>query len=249
MTANTRMLQTAQRGLPLVLCTLGVLELGAVVFGPGVRLDPAGILAGVGPGAFVPVTLAVVFATLLRASADTLMVKAATAVASGVFLAARAGLAVVLVMSGADLGVAELLTLVSGTVLGLALAIWSAIEFRAAQLLVAAEAARGREGDARYLPEPEIMSPPSPSPVASPTRPRAPAPAGPAHGSSAPASAPTPTTVIRPALPGSALQASSVRSTSPASAAASLWHRGSTPWPRRNEEDPDGTLLRPPRRH
>lgn len=247
MTTNTRMLQAGQRALPLVLCTLGVLELGAVVFGPGVRLDPSGILAVVGPGGFVPVTLAVVFATLLRASAATLLIKATTAVAAGFFVAARVGLAVALVTSGAPLGVGDLLTLVSGTVLGLALALWSAIEYRAAQLLVI-EVARLREGDPVDLREPDTMPSPAPAPVASPTAPPAPAPAGLVHEAAMPLSAPTPTTVIRPAAPRAARQPSLTPTTAPASPAASLWHRGSTPWPRMNEDDPDGTLLRPPRR-
>lgn len=243
-------LEGAQLALPLVLLTLGVLELGGLVHSL-VSADPVGIAAAGGPSTFVPVTLAVVFATLLRPSARSVTVKGATAIGALVFFVVRIGLVVGIALTDTDaVALGAVLGVVSGIVLGLALAAWSAMEFVAARLEV-----QGSEVPASA---PSPVAPTSPNPAPSPvtrTSPAEPAPTTPA--------APDPASVrthlsgrrsrpVNPSVPAAPRPMSAV---TPAagpperrSAGAMAWHRGSTPWPRKNEDDPDGTLLRPPRR-
>lgn len=210
-----RPLEAAQHALPLVLLTLGVLELGGIVFSL-VAADPTGIADAGGPTAFVPVTLAVVFATLLRPSRRSVTVKGATAIGALVFLLVRIGLVVGIALTDtAAVSLGAVLGVVSGTVLGLTLAAWAAMEFVAARLEVRRAAAP--------VSGPSPVPTPSPVPVVRPD---------PRVVRDHPASAATP-----------AVGPPERRATG-----AVAWHRGSTPWPRKNEDDPDGTLLRPPRR-
>ncbi|GAB3820221.1 hypothetical protein GCM10028820_25620 [Tessaracoccus terricola] len=237
---RSRPLEAAQHALPLVFLTLGVLELGGIIYSL-VAADPMGIAAAGGPTAFVPVTLAVVFATLLRPSRRSVTVKGATAVGALVFFLVRIGLVAGIVLTDTDaVSLGAVLGVVSGIVLGLTLAAWAAMEFVAARLQV-------RQGPApASRPSPAEAALP-PSPASPPVRPveadpgtvrthlsgRLPRPVNPA----VPA-APHPVSAATPAAGPPERRATG----------AVAWHRGSTPWPRKNEDDPDGTLLRPPRR-
>src|SRR5690606_3363779 len=222
-------LEAAQHALPLVFLTLGVLELGGIIHFL-VAADPTGIAAAGGPTAFVPVTLAVVFATLLRPSARSVTVKGATAVGASVFSLVRVGLVAGIVLT--DTGAVSLgavLGGVSGIVLGLPPAAWAAMEVGAARLEVR-RASRPVSG-----PSPALAPSPAPAPEAVSTHlsgslPRPVSPSVPA--------APHPVSGVTPAAGPPERRATG----------AVAWHRGSTPWPRKNEDDPDGTLLRPPRR-
>lgn len=235
MSRDTRLLELGQLALPLVLLTLGVLELGAVGLTVVRAADATGIALAAGPGALVPVTLAVVFATLLRPTPRAVRVRAITAVGAAVFLVARVGLVAAAVLSGGPaVSAGSMLGAASGVVLGLSLAVWSAIESRAAQLglrPVAAPLTRERPATepARPLPvdvpSPQTITSPGPRPRVTAPRPRAALTPHPVSQATPPARFPERTN------PG-----------------AVPWHRGSTPWPRSNEDDPDGTLLRPPRR-
>lgn len=234
MSRDTRLLELGQLALPLVLLTLGVLELGALGLTVVRAADATGIALAAGPGALVPVTLAVVFATLLRPTSRAVRVRAITAVGAAVFLLARLGLVATAVLSGGPaLPAASMLGAASGLVLGLSLAVWSAIEFRAAQLCLRPVAPPSRQQPAAEPARPSPVDVPNPQTITSPgPRPRVTAPR--------PRAALTPHPVSQATPP-----ARFPERTSPG---AVPWHRGSTPWPRGNEDDPDGTLLRPPRR-
>lgn len=241
---RSRPLEAAQHALPLVFLTLGVLELGGIVYSM-VAADPLGIAAAGGPTAFVPVTLAVVFATLLRPSRRSITVKGATAVGAMLFFLVRVGLVAGIALTATDsVSLGTVLGVVSGIVLGLTLAAWAAMEFLAARLEV-------RGGNVPGT----AHSPVAPASGPSPSTPPAPAPAAVAE--------PDPDTArthisgrrprpVNPAVPVAPHPASAptpaARPLERRAAGAVAWHRGSTPWPRKNEEDPDGTLLRPPRR-
>ncbi|MCC2592354.1 hypothetical protein LKO27_02805 [Tessaracoccus sp. OS52] len=237
MSGDSRLLGNAQRALPLVLLTLGVIELGAVLGSVVVGAEPPDPAAVAGPGAFVPVTLAVVFATLLRANRSALPVKAVTAVGAASFALVRIGLVAITAAGGAATGIEEVLGAVSGVVLGLTIAAWAAVESHTARVRVRA-----------------VHSQHQVVPVPPPTQPVTATGAGAQPASPAPH--PSPATA-RPAAPRP-LQVRSVQPLSQVTppsrgapfrgVAAVAWQRGSTPWPRKDEDDPDGTLLRPPRR-
>lgn len=190
---------------PLVFLTLGVLE--ALAMGISLVSEPstAGFAAAAGASSFVPVTVAVVFATLLPASPRARSVKGAVAVVALAFAVARVIL-LVLVFAGG--GAARALPLASGlgavigTVVGIALAAWAIVDHRQAVPVPAAVTPEA-------VPEAAPASPATPS-VARDHRPLRPVPA--------------------------------------AGAPVTEWHRGTTPWPRKDEDDPEGTLIRPPRR-
>lgn len=247
---RSRPLEAAQHALPLVFLTLGVLELGGIVYSL-VAADPLGIAAAGGPTAFVPVTLAVVFATLLRPSRRSVTVKGATAVGAMLFFLVRVGLVVGISLSAPDaVSLGTVLGVVSGIVLGLTLAAWAAMEFVAARL----EVRRGNvPGGAQSPVAPASGPSPSASPVSAPLRTAAPA----AVAEPDPDTARTHISGRRPRPVSPAVPVAPHPASAPTPAAgpverraagAVAWHRGSTPWPRKNEEDPDGTLLRPPRR-
>lgn len=236
-----------QLALPLVLVTLGVLELGAAVFTTVRVMDLPAVVATAGPGGLMPVTLAVVFVTLLPPARRALPVRGVIAAGAAVFALARIILVTAVASTAPGLSMAQVLTLVSGTVLGLVLAGWAVAGHRAAVTAVWT----GLDD----VPSPASTSVPTPSPVPSasassaglrhPTsapRPnmehgapaRTSAPNGRPHAP-VPRSAATPAVVARPGQNGH-------------NATALAWRRGSTPWPRKNEDDSDGTVIRPPRR-
>lgn len=197
-------LEVGQLALPLVLATLGVLELLAIGLGLVATPTPGALAAAAGPSSFVGVTLAVVFATLLPRTARGRFVRGVTAAVAAGFAVARIAVLVWLLLSGSAARALDLpmgLGAIVGVVLGLALATWAAIEFVGAH-------------------------PPAPAPASKPLHQT--------PSATTPTPAPTPAPIPSPAAPQPA--------------ANPQWHRGSTPWPRAVEEDPEGTLIRPPRR-
>lgn len=234
-----------QRALPLVLLTLGVLELGAAVFTTVRVMDVPAVVASAGPGGLVPVTLAVVFATLLRADRRALPVKGVTAAGAAFFALARIVLVATVASATPGLAIAQVLTLVSGTVMGVVLAGWAAVEYRTSLAAV--------RDASTPVPRPESSTTAAP---VSPTRPPASATSAgalhPVSAASAGVQGPSRELAARPHAPVPRSAATPVVVSRPGqnahNATALAWRRGSTPWPRKNEDDPDGTVIRPPRR-
>lgn len=229
--ASSRALRFGQRGLPLVFLTLGVLEFAAVVFTSVRTMEVPEVIAAIGPAGFIPVTMAVVFATLLPAERSSVPHKATAAVGAAFFAGARIALLVLVATSADALTIQQLLVMISGAVMGIGLLAWQLTDYK---LAVKAPASRrgGRrpaDGSPNFQPEPR------PEPVAV-----AQSPVEPPHPVRE-----APRMVVRPTAPVPRVGGSVAESPE---ASAAKWHKGTTPWPRKNEEDPDGTLLRPPRR-
>lgn len=174
--------------LPVVLLLAAILELAAVVPAP-MAGSGTGDAALLGPGAFVPVSLAVVWAALLAPSRPAGYVKALTAAGATGFVVARLALAISWWTGRA--GVAEpgwtaVVLGLSGLLLGVALMVWSIVDVAATRYALA---------QPRVSPLPEVAR----------------------------VDAPPARSAVQP-----------------------MWQSVSTPWPRRDETDPDGTLIRPP---
>lgn len=219
--AGSRALRFGQRGLPLVFLTLGVLEFAAVVFTSVRSMEVPEVVQAIGPAGFIPVTMAVVFATLLPSERSSVHYKATAAVGAGFFAGARLALLVLVATSAESLSIQQLLVMISGVVMGLGLVAWELTDYK-----LAAAKARSARRSARPQARP-VAEPLSPVEPPRPVR-------------------EAPRMVVRPTVqvprPG---HASDVESPE---VSAAQWRKGTTPWPRKNEDDPDGTLLRPPRR-
>ncbi|MEO7588027.1 MAG: hypothetical protein ABIS84_08365 [Arachnia sp.] len=214
--------RTVQHLLPIILLALGFVELSAIIpvaFDP---LDVGGTAAMLGPSAFLPVSLGVVWAALLPPTGFALAIKAVTAVGAAAFTAIRGVLIGVWWRDSDALGWSTGGLVLAGFLLGLTLAAWAFVDARATR-----ESLRTAPG----VPVP-----------AAPARPAAPLTVRTADA--VPPSSPT--TPTRPTSPASALVGGGAPVPVQQQAA---WQSVSTPWPRRDEADPDGTVIRPPRRN
>lgn len=211
--------------IPLVLLAAGIVELIITIM--VVTQNPSAwtLTAMNLPSSFLPVTLAVVFATFAPAGKG---LRAIIAIAAIAFAGVRLGLVVALfatrpdanqwllgVVSGSQTNQISLgISVVTGSLLGLALAAWACFE----------------------LIQPAVS--------------RSSAQRSPTSRSSAQQHAASQPPAQRQERPGHVKQAPPPARHRPVVDAPSRetpWSEGATPWPRRVEEDSDGTLIRPPR--
>ena len=214
--------RTVQHLLPIILLALGCVELSALIPVAFDTLDVGGTAATLGPSAFLPVSLAVVWAALLPPTGFALAIKSVTAVGAAAFTAIRGVLIGVRWRASDAPGWSTGGLVLAGFLLGLTLAAWALVDARAtrASLRIAAG---------------------TPVP-ATPGRP-----AAPLRGRTADAAPPSsPTTPTRPASSAPALAGGGAPMPARQQPA---WQSVSTPWPRRDEADLDGTVIRPPRRN
>lgn len=196
----------ARIAIPLVLLAAGIVEL-VITIHVVTRTPSAWTLTAMNlPSSFLPITLAVIFATFVPAGK---VVRAVIAIAAIGFAGVRLGLVVTLFVARPDadqwlLGVVPGsqanqislgISVVTGTLMGLALAMWSCLEWV-------------RPAFMRRIRTTQSETPVRPAPVRQPLHPES--------------------------RPHRDL------------ASTATWHESATPWPRRVEEDSDGTLIRPP---
>lgn len=196
-----RMASGVQHLLPVVLLVAAILELIAVATVQVDALDVGGAASVLGPSAFLPLSLAVVWAAFLTPSRPALVVKAITAGGAAGFLAARLVLSLAWWTGRTTAGWTASALIFASILLGVALLVWCCVDLVATRAALSATRTLTR-------------SPASPAVSAAES-----SPSGPPE-----------------------VRAAAHPPTQPA------WQSVSTPWPRRDESDPDGTVIRPPRR-
>ncbi|RMB62276.1 hypothetical protein [Tessaracoccus antarcticus] len=214
-----RIARTLQHLLPIILLAVGFLELAALIPVAFDTLDVGGTAAMLGPSSFLPLSLAVVWAALLPPSGFALAVKAATAAGAVLFAAARVGLTTLWWRDSPGMGWSTGTLALAGSAMGAALTVWAIVD---------ALATRGALAETTATPSTAMPATAQTARVADTTLPG------------------SPTTPARPTSPTAPLAGGEpvmpVRQ-------PPVWQSVSTPWPRRDEADPDGTLIRPPLRH
>lgn len=204
-------LSAARVAVPVTLLAAGIVELVVTIIVVTTNPSAWTLTAMNLPSSFLPVTLAVVFATVVPGGK---WLRSVIAIAAIAFAGVRLGLVVALFASRPDAGewllgvvsgshttqVSLGISVVTGSLMGLALAAWACLEWL----------------------QPVFTRTPARHTAASPGRPAA----------APPTPRSTPGPVIR---------------THQAPTPAAQWRDSATPWPRRVEEDADGTLIRPPR--
>ena len=188
--------------MPLVMLVVGAIDLLATVAGAVIeRTAPVAASLNL-PASLLPVTMAVVFASIAGGRRTRI------AVAFGAFVAlvARIGLTIGTFALPGEVSSTAMLQSVAGLGLGIVVLAWSVRE-----LLVNKDLHSAQPALAPAPPAPTSATPP-PAPHSGPTSPATPVAVAP---------------MKRPAGP---------------------WATATTPWPRANEDDPNGTLIRPPRR-
>ncbi len=227
-----RFAKGVQHMLPIALMLVALLELMALLPVPLDSLALGGVAAMLGPGSFLAMVIAVLWAAFLPPSRSALLVKAATAVGSVAVVVTK--LVLVLLWwtghsGGGPVGWSAVLLVLTGLVLGVVMLVWSVVDLSATRSVLAQQTSSG-------IPAQSASAAPSDPPVRSATPARPPSPV-------TTVSASTPT---RQSSPESAPE-QQIRHPRP-QAPSSQWRSVSTPWPRRDEADPDGTIIRSPRR-